>query len=122
MTRSYCMTVRIAKSPVHGRGMFATGRISRGTVLDRGYTVAFDDVAGERAEIVDRYAFDYDGKRRCVVLGIASLCNHTLDANAEIEIDEERGTYRLIALRSIKRGEEIFIDYGDEYWQGQRAE
>lgn len=116
------MTVRIAKSPVHGRGMFATGRISRGTVLDRGYTVAFDDVPGERADILDRYAFDYDGKRRCVVLGIASLCNHKLDANAEIEIDEERGTYRLIARSAIKRGEEIFIDYGDEYWRDQRAE
>jgi len=116
------MTVRIAKSPVHGRGMFATGRINRGTVLDRGYTVAFDDTPGERAGIMDRYSFDYDGKRRCVVLGIASLCNHKFDANAEIEINEKLGTYRLIAIRPIKRGEEIFIDYGDEYWRDQRAE
>jgi hypothetical protein len=113
------MTVKIRKSPVHGRGMFSTRKLGRGTVLDRGYTVALDEVPGEQSEVVDRYAFDYDGKRRCIILGMASLCNHKLDANAEIEIDENRGTYRLISLREIKRGEEIFIDYGEDYWQNQ---
>lgn len=111
-----CVPIRVAKSPTHGRGMFATNRISRGTVLDRGYAVAFTDKPGDQSGVVDRYAFDYDGKRRCIVLGVASLCNHRSDANAEIDIDKKLGTYRLIALRAIIRGEEIFIDYGEEYW------
>lgn len=97
--------------------MFAGGRLARGTVLDRGYVVEFLDDEDAKSNFVERYAFDFDGVQVCTVLGIASLCNHSAEANAEIEIDDERGTCRLLALRDIKRGEEIFIDYGAEYWQ-----
>jgi SET domain-containing protein len=120
LTRCRCMTgvVKIAKSPIHGRGMFATGKINRGSVIDRGYVLPFSDDANSDSNLIDRYAFDYDGKNRCLVLGITSLCNHRFDANAEIEIDDDAGTYRLLAVRDIKRGEEIFVDYGDDYWNG----
>lgn len=77
----------------------------------------FLDNNDTKSKFVERYAFDFDGVQVCTVLGIASLCNHSDDANAEIEIDEERRTYRLLALRDIKRGEEILIDYGADYWQ-----
>lgn len=107
---------RIGASPVHGRGMFATTAIRRGTVLEKGHVLPFDDKQARDAQIIDLYAFDFDGKGRCLVLGSASLCNHSNTPNVEVEIDETRSTYRLVAVRGIKRGEELFVDYGDAYW------
>lgn len=108
---------RIGVSPVHGRGMFATTAIRRGTVLEKGHVLPFADEQACDAQIIDLYAFDFDGKGRCLVLGSASLCNHSDTPNVEVEIDETRSTYRLVAARSIERGEELFVDYGDEYWR-----
>ncbi len=110
------MAVKVDQSRVHGRGVFATGRIERGSVVDRGFVLSFRDNESEKSSIIDRYAFDYDGSKRCLVLGIASLCNHNSDPNVEVEIDDEKGTYRLLAVRAIRRGEELFVDYGLEYW------
>ena len=107
---------RIGASPVHGLGMFATTAIRRGTVLEKGHVLPFDDKQARDAQIIDLYAFDFDGKGRCLVLGSASLCNHSNTPNVEVEIDETRSTYRLVAVRGIKRGEELFVDYGDAYW------
>jgi SET domain-containing protein len=108
---------RISASPIHGRGMFATTTIRRGVVLEKGHVLPFDDEQARDAQIVDLYAFDFDGKGRCLVLGSASLCNHSDTPNVEVEIDETRSTYRLIAVRRIEHGEELFVDYGDAYWE-----
>lgn len=112
-----CMTIKVAASSVHGRGVFATSRIERGSVVDRGFVLPFGEDEGGEATIIDRYAFDYDGTRRCLVLGMASLCNHDSEPNVEVEIDDERGTYRLLTTRVVRRGEELFVDYGEEYWE-----
>lgn len=110
-------SIKVSKSPIHGRGVFAVRRIETGRVVDRGYVLPFTDTEAGESSIIDRYAFDYDGTIECLVLGVASLCNHDEQANAEVEIDEEAGTYRLVALRPIERGEELLIDYGSEYWE-----
>jgi SET domain-containing protein len=43
--------------------------------------------------------------------------NHSFSPNAEWEIYEKDGRFvRFFALKDIKKGEEIFHDYGEEYW------
>jgi SET domain-containing protein len=96
--------------------MFAKSPIRKGTVLEKGHVLPFTDKQARDAQIIDLYAFDFDGKGRCLVLGSASLCNHSNTPNVEVEIDETRSTYRLVAARAIERGEELFVDYGDTYW------
>jgi hypothetical protein len=96
--------------------MFATGAIRKGAVLEKGHVLPFVDKQARDAQIVDLYAFDFDGKGRCLVLGSASLCNHSNTPNVEVEIDETTATYRLVTTRSIESGEELFVDYGDAYW------
>ena len=116
-TRQPRSLTRIGASPVHGRGMFAKSPIRKGTVLEKGHVLPFTDKQARDAQIIDLYAFDFDGKGRCLVLGSASLCNHSNTPNVEVEIDETRSTYRLVAARAIERGEELFVDYGDTYWE-----
>jgi SET domain-containing protein len=113
------VTTTIRSSPIHGRGMFATRRLERGTVLERGPVLPFPDEDAVNSVLVERYAFDFDGSERCLVLGAASLCNHSEEPNAEVDIDDETGTYRLLSLRRIRQGEEILIDYGPDYWAAQ---
>jgi len=113
------MTTTIRASKIHGRGMFATTSIGRGAVIDRGPVLPFPEKEAGSSVLLERYAFDFDGTGRCLVLGAASLCNHADEPNAEVDIDDVAGTYRLLTLRPIRRGEEICIDYGHEYWVSQ---
>lgn len=111
------MTTTIRASRIHGRGLFTTTPIGRGAVIDRGPVLPFlQDEAGS-SELLERYAFDFDGSGLCLVLGAASLCNHSDDPNAEVDIDDVTRTYRLLTLRPLRRGEEVCIDYGAEYWE-----
>jgi hypothetical protein len=111
------MRVKVANSKIHGRGVFTKTECRTGVVLDEGYVLPFNDEEGGDGSIVDRYAFRYGKEQGCLVLGVVSLCNHSKKPNAEIEIDEESGTYKLRSLRKLNKGEEIFVDYGRPYWE-----
>ena len=62
-------------------------------------------------------ALEEDCEDYLVVLGLGMVYNHSFSPNAEWEIYEKDGRFvRFFALRDIKKGEEIFHDYGEEYW------
>ncbi len=44
----------------------------------------------------------------------ARYINHSCDPNVEAEVDEDR--IMIHAARDIEKGEELLIDYGDEYF------
>lgn len=43
--------------------------------------------------------------------------NHSDTPNAELVVSTRWKTARIASLRTIAPGEEIFYDYGDEYWE-----
>jgi len=103
--------VEVRESPIHGRGCFATERIpAKTSVLE--YT-------GRR--ITEREANDRYWNRPNVYLfglrdgtiidglGIASLVNHSCDPNCRAEEEDGRIFYR--SVRTIKKDEELTIDY-----------
>lgn len=107
--------VIVRKSPVHGRGVFATRDLGRGVVIDRGPVVPCSNNDG--GQFIATYAFDVS-THGGIALGLVSLCNHG-SPNSEIEIDDESLTYRLRTTRMISKGSEVLIDYGQEYWEGR---
>jgi hypothetical protein len=109
-------SVVVRPSPVHGRGVFATADHRRGAVVDSGHVLVLPVTEPRAGDHLERYVFAFDRTRTCVLLGAASLCNHCTPANVEVEIDLDRRTYRLLATRPIRRGEELLLDYGDSYW------
>ena len=96
----------VAKSPIHGKGVFARGWIREGALIGR--------YAGPRARRDGPYVLWVPKGRRWVgISGRNKLryLNHSSRPNAELEEDE------LWSLRTIEPHEEITFDYGDE-WEG----
>ena len=114
------MTVRVAYSSIEGRGLFATRHLRPGTVVEVAPVLL---VPPEQVDVVDEtvlrwYVFDWDGESHAVVLGKASMCNHDEEPNAELVLDDdgEQGPVaELTVTRSVRRGEELLLDYGPDH-------
>lgn len=109
--------VKVKTSPIHGRGVFALINMAKGAIVDHGHLLVLPENEPEDGSLIGQYVFEFSSRRNCVLLGLVSLCNHDEQPNVEVEIDTENLTYRLIAVRSLRRGEELLVDYGSEYWQ-----
>ena len=101
--------------PGLGHGLFATAPLKKGDfVLE--YTGK--RVATSRADAMSsRYLFEID--RKWTIDGasrsnIARYINHSCEPNCEGDI--RNGRILIHAARDIDRGEELTIDYGEEYF------
>jgi uncharacterized protein len=102
------------KNGAHGRGVFATRRFRKGQIVERCPTVEVDD--GDVVGRLDDYVYASLKKGdSLIVLGYGMLYNHSAEPNVEYDqIEPSEIVYR--ALRTIQPGEELRIDYGDEWW------
>ena len=61
-------------------------------------------------------------KEQVIALGYGSFYNHSETANAFWISNIEDRTFKFISNREIKKGEEIFVWYGDvNYWNDGRT-
>ena len=111
--------IAVADSPIHGQGVFAVTDIKKGELIERCPYIVIDDDDLQDENRLNDYLFtspdvstDY-----LVVMGYGMMYNHSDDANAEWEIDSDNRFVRFSAARDIKKGEEIFQNYGEEYWK-----
>ena len=109
----------VGDSPVHGQGVFAAVDIAKGEVVERCPYIVIDDDDLKDENRLNDYLFtspdaatDY-----LVVMGLGMMYNHSDDANSEWEIDADNRFVRFTAVRDIEAGEEIFQNYGEEYWK-----
>ena len=105
--------LRVAHGP-RGRGVFATRRFAKGEVIETCPTVevADADVTGHLNDYVFTSVRDSDA---LLVLGYGMLYNHSPNPNVEYEQDEP-STITFRALRKVRSGDELTIDYGEEWW------
>jgi SET domain-containing protein len=104
----------------HGRGVFATRRFHKGEVVETCPTVeiADGDVTGRLRD----YVFASVKERDIVLaLGYGMLYNHSPDPNVEY-VQDEPSTITFLALRTIRPGDELTIDYGEEWWDTRGRE
>tara|TARA_B100000900_G_C20328894_1_gene613360 strand:+ start:123 stop:509 length:387 start_codon:yes stop_codon:yes gene_type:complete len=110
----------VSRSPVHGQGVFAKRAIVEGEIIERCPYIVIDDDDLAEANRLQDYLFtspDEPGDYLCV-LGYGMMYNHSDEPNAEWEIDEDDIQFvRFTALKPIADGEEIFQNYGDDYWE-----
>jgi uncharacterized protein len=108
----------IRRSRIQGRGVFATRKISAGTLLTeyRGERISDDE-----ADL--RYPFNEDERHHTFLFRLddgsvidagvkgnaAKYINHSCDPNCEAV--EEDGRIFIYALRDIRKGEELVYDY-----------
>jgi hypothetical protein len=107
----------IRTSKVGERGVVASKDYEEGDILElcpciKQKTVT---VAGK----IEDYIFDYDEDHSLIAFGYCSMYNHIDDNNAEWEVLNENQIV-IKAIKKIKKGEEIFINYGDAYWSSRK--
>jgi SET domain-containing protein len=110
--------VRVRRSRLHGRGMFALRRIRKGTRIIEyfGDRVSHReaDLRYEDKDITDNHTFLFIVDRSIVIDGgtngnDARFINHSCDPNCESVIEDRR--VFIEAVRTIRPGEELTYDY-----------
>ncbi|MEI8033351.1 MAG: SET domain-containing protein [Chlorobiaceae bacterium] len=109
--------IAIEASTVSGRGAFATLKIREGAIIERcpAIEVSEGDVGGE---LVNYVFYGSTEKRRLVAMGYGMLFNHSADPNVAYYREDGPLGLELIlyALRDIAKGEELFYNYGEDWW------
>ena len=107
--------LRVAPSPRHGNGVFATRRFAPGDVVERCPVLVIDaeheDLVADTA--LDGYCYEWDGGL-AVALGFGSLYNHDDDPNARYWTDTEAGCIEVVARRPIAAGDEVCVTYNGD--------
>ena len=110
--------IEVRASPLHGLGVFATRRISKGTrvieYLGERVSHAEADRRYEDKDANDAHTFLFIVDARIVIdAGVdgnaARFVNHACDPNCESVIEERR--VFIEAVRAIEPGEELTYDY-----------
>ncbi len=106
--------LKIKSIPRKGRGVVALKTIRKGEVFE---VAPFIPVKSEEAKSLTRtrlshYIYSLSRGARALALGFGSLYNHDAKPNADFKIEERARVVKFRALRTIKAGDEITIDYG----------
>lgn len=109
------------KMTKHGRGVFATNKISRGDIVETCPVILIPVPKKLKktspnqavATQLSRYIFGWSHSLNALALGLGSLYNHANYgvANMRVFPDYQDETIVFLAERDIKRGEELRFDY-----------
>lgn len=109
----------VAPSGNKGRGVFTAENIKSGTVVEISPVIVMnsDDRKLLDQTLLHDYIFEWGGDKSlcCVALGYISIYNHSYQSNCEYEMDYENELIRIVTVRSIKKGEELLINYNGEW-------
>jgi len=121
--------LRIVEIGGRGRGVVADRAIKAGELVERAPVIVVpqEERAAIDASSVGSYIFAWEhgttGEdiykqegRAAVVLGFASLVNHSGEPNCRFIRHIEALALDLIAVRDIREGEELTFDYGMTLW------
>lgn len=110
---TYFSKLKLKKSPVAGLGVFAKSDFKVGDIIE------IAPIIKEKRKDIGGIIVDYiftvpDEGMTGIALGYAGLYNHSDDNNATWRVD---GDYIIVTcIKDIKKGEEIFVSYGKDYW------
>ena len=111
----------VRRSRIHGRGVYATRAIKAGEriIEYKGERISWKEADRRPASDPDdpnhTFLFALDDGKRVIDAAVggnsARWINHSCDPNCETE-ESEDGRVFIQAVRNIRRGEELFYDFG----------
>lgn len=108
----------VRQVPGKGRGCFATRTFLAGEIIETAPVLVIPKAEWKHISrtIVFHYAFAWgeDNQDAALALGHASLCNHSYSPNANYEKCYDSQVIEVVALRTIKKGEEILVNYNGD--------
>lgn len=107
--------IYVAQTKSSGRGVFTALPIAAGTLIELAPVVvmsAKDRLLLDQTLLHD-YIFEWDPeKNQCAMaLGLIPMYNHSYEANCDYGMFYKKGVISLTAVRDIKKGGELFINY-----------
>lgn len=117
--------LEIKNSRKYGRGVYAARNIKAGELVEASPVLILDEWEANKINptILNCYVFAWqeDHKESAVAFGLGSLFNHSTRENLTYANNYENRTIEFIALRDIKKGNQLFIDYGYSVESGIKA-
>ncbi len=114
--------VRIDASTVSGRGAFADRAISAGEIIERcpALEVTDRDIGGE---LLNYVFYGNAEDLRLLAMGYGMLFNHSPQPNVAYYRDDTALGAELVlyALREIRKDEELFYNYGSDWWKTRQS-
>ena len=106
-----------------GRGVFATEDIKQGEIIEVCPLLIESNLEAVQTSFMKDYVFtDIDDEsKRVFVLGLCSMYNHKDDNNVFYTQGKDPDNMILSAMRDIKKGEELYISYGKDYWESRHG-
>ncbi len=109
----------IEHSAQKGRGVFTSENISADTIIEVSPVIVMDDKDRKLLDqtLLHDYIFEWGDNTRqcCMALGYVSVYNHSYNSNCEYEMDYEKQIITVKAVRFIKAGEELTINYNGDW-------
>lgn len=108
----------------YGFGVFTREFIPSDTVLEECHYIRYRRDECQSLTIND-YVYeladppegaDEDKGFNALVLGFGSIYNHSFENNAHYLFDSEKGVFVYQAIRDIQPEDQIFISYGERWW------
>jgi uncharacterized protein len=111
--------LKITHGP-RGRGVFATRGFAEGEVIETCATVVVPD--GDVTGLLNDYVFSSHTEGDVLlVLGHGMLYNHSPEPNVEY-LQDDPSTMMFRTLHEVRPGDELTIDYGEEWWETRGLE
>ena len=112
-----CLT--FAETPGMGRGVFTSEDIPAGTVVEVSPVIVMDADARKLLDqtLLHDYIFEWgpDRTQCAMALGFVPVYNHASPSNCEYEMDYDAAVISIRAMRDIRAGEELFINYNGDF-------
>tara|TARA_R110000824_G_scaffold56179_2_gene154015 strand:- start:319 stop:762 length:444 start_codon:yes stop_codon:yes gene_type:complete len=135
--------IYVGDSEVEGRGVFAGEDICAGTLIEEAHYIIMENPNWEKCdkELI-KYVFalpelqegwkdfcdEHGGvtiaqaTRPLNVLGFGMIYNHSKNNSVVYKIEAKRGILTYRTTKDVEEGEELTIDYGEEYWSNREDE
>ena len=109
----------IAPSADKGRGVFTSEAIDPDTTIELSPVLV---MSNEDRKLLDQtplhdYIFEWGqpATHCCMAMGYVPMYNHSYESNCDYEMDYAHELIRIRTVRSIKKGEELTINYNGEW-------
>jgi hypothetical protein len=104
------------------RGLFAEKKYNKGDVIDNCPTIKIKHSDIDTVSRLHDYVFQSYNEEEdvLVAMGYCGMVNHSYEKqNATWEISKDDSTIKLYTIRDVYPGEEFYVNYGDDYWDGR---
>lgn len=109
--------IAVKRTPKKGLGVFALKDFEKGEIIESCPVLIFDTKGRKTLEktLLSHYIYPWRSTRgAALVLGYGSIYNHSFSPSADWKQNFKTKSMVYRALRPIKKGEEILINYNGE--------